>query len=224
MISTDKAVNPTNVMGATKRAAEEVCMSYNDSCMTKFISVRFGNVLGSRGSVVPIFMEQIKNGGPVSVTDPKMKRYFMTIPEAVLLVMQAGSMGDGGEVFVLDMGDPVKITDMARDLIRLHGLEPDKDIQIVYSGLRPGEKLFEELLNAEEGVLDTEHKEIFKAVCSRKMTKEELNYYIAEVFNMIDAGQTELLRNGLKKIVPTYSYKSELNGMGLTNKSQQEAM
>lgn len=224
MISTDKAVNPTNVMGATKRAAEEVCMSYNDICHTKFISVRFGNVLGSRGSVVPIFMEQIKNGGPVSVTDPKMKRYFMTIPEAVLLVMQAGSMGDGGEVFVLDMGEPVKITDMARDLIRLHGLEPDKDIQIVYSGLRPGEKLFEELLNAEEGVSDTEHNEIFKAVCSRNMSKEELNYYIADIFNMIDAGQTELLRDGLKKIVPTYSYKSELNGMGMTNKSRHEAM
>jgi FlaA1/EpsC-like NDP-sugar epimerase len=224
MISTDKAVNPTNVMGASKRAAEEVCMSYNDSCGTKFISVRFGNVLGSRGSVVPIFMEQIKNGGPVCVTHPDMKRYFMTIPEAVLLVMQAGSMGDGGEVFVLDMGQPVKITDMARDLIRLHGLEPDKDIQIVYSGLRPGEKLFEELLNAEEGVSDTEHAEVFKAVCSRNMTKEELNYYIAEIFNMIDAGQTEHLREGLKRIVPTYTYKSELNGLGLVNNSHQEAV
>lgn len=224
MVSTDKAVNPTNVMGATKRVAEEVCMSYNnDSCITRFISVRFGNVLGSRGSVVPIFMEQIKNGGPVSVTDPEMKRYFMTIPEAVLLVMQAGSMGDGGEVFVLDMGEPVKITDMARDLIRLHGLEPDKDIQIVYSGLRPGEKLFEELLNAEEGVHETHHSEIFKAICSRKISKEELNYYIGEIFNMVDSGQTENIREGLKKIVPTYSYKNELNGMGMINKSGQEA-
>jgi FlaA1/EpsC-like NDP-sugar epimerase len=215
MVSTDKAVNPTNVMGATKRVAEEICMSYNGDCVTKFISVRFGNVLGSRGSVVPLFMEQIKNGGPVTLTDDRMKRYFMTIPEAVLLVMQAGSMGKGGEVFVLDMGEPVKIIDMAHDLIRLHGLEPGKDIHIEVTGLRPGEKLFEELLNAEEGVLKTEHVEIFKAICSSKLTKLELEMKIMNLFNLIDKGATESLRTSLQEIVPTYSFKDELRNMGL---------
>lgn len=206
MVSTDKAVNPTNVMGATKRVAEEICMSYNDHCSTKFISVRFGNVLGSRGSVVPLFMEQISNGGPITLTDPRMKRYFMTIPEAVLLVMQAGSMGDGGEVFVLDMGEPVKIMDMAKDLIRLHGLEPGKDIQVEVTGLRPGEKLFEELLNAEEGVNDTAHKEIFKAICSRKLKKSDLNLKIEKMFTLINDGDVEQIRNLLMEIVPTYSF------------------
>ncbi|PKD43223.1 polysaccharide biosynthesis protein [Rhodohalobacter barkolensis] len=215
MVSTDKAVNPTNVMGATKRVAEEICMSYNGDCVTKFISVRFGNVLGSRGSVVPLFMEQIKNGGPVTLTDDRMQRYFMTIPEAVLLVMQAGSMGKGGEVFVLDMGEPVKIIDMAHDLIRLHGLEPGKDINIEVTGLRPGEKLFEELLNAEEGVLKTEHVEIFKAICSSKLTKLELEMKIMNLFNLIDKGATASLRTSLQEIVPTYSFKDELRNMGL---------
>ncbi len=215
MISTDKAVNPTNVMGATKRVAEEICMSFNDECVTKFISVRFGNVLGSRGSVVPLFMDQIKNGGPVTLTDKRMKRYFMTIPEAVLLVMQAGSMGEGGEVFVLDMGEPVKIIDMAHDLIRLHGLEPDVDIDIKVTGLRPGEKLFEELLNAEEGVLKTEHVEIFKAVCSRKLSKLELEMKITNLFNLIEKDATSSLRGSLQEIVPTYTFKDELKDMGL---------
>lgn len=207
MVSTDKAVNPTNVMGATKRVAEEICMSFNGICDTRFISVRFGNVLGSRGSVVPLFMEQISNGGPVTLTHPKMQRYFMTIPEAVLLVMQAGSMGDGGEVFVLDMGDAVKIIDMAKDLIRLHGLEPHKDIQIEITGLRPGEKLFEELLNAEEGVSDTQHKEIFKAICSRKLGKEELDERIDAIFAIIDKGDMSPIRKSLREIVPTFNYR-----------------
>ncbi|MDZ7693188.1 MAG: nucleoside-diphosphate sugar epimerase/dehydratase [Balneolaceae bacterium] len=210
MISTDKAVNPTNVMGATKRVAEEVCMAYNGTCSTKFISVRFGNVLGSRGSVVPLFIDQIKDGGPVTVTDPEMKRYFMTIPEAVLLVMQAGSMGRGGEVFVLDMGEPVKIMDMAKHLIRLHGLEPDKDIKIKITGIRPGEKLFEELLNAEEGVLETEHEEIYKAICNKKLTKEELEGKISELFtHVLSNGSHESVRYFLKSIVPTYTYKKK---------------
>ena len=207
MVSTDKAVNPANVMGATKRVAEEICMSFNGECDTRFISVRFGNVLGSRGSVVPLFMDQISNGGPVTLTDPNMKRYFMTIPEAVLLVMQAGAMGDGGEVFVLDMGDPVKIIDMAKDLIRLHGLEPDKDIQIKTTGLRPGEKRFEELLNAEEGVIDTDHEEIFKAICSNKMSKEDLDRRINRLTEIIESGDMTTIRDSLKEIVPTYNFK-----------------
>ncbi|MEL7834396.1 nucleoside-diphosphate sugar epimerase/dehydratase [Fodinibius sp. Rm-B-1B1-1] len=209
MVSTDKAVNPTNVMGATKRVAEEICMSYNGTCGTKFMSVRFGNVLGSRGSVVPLFINQIKNGGPVTITDPKMMRYFMTIPEAVLLVMQAGAIGNGGEVFVLDMGEPVKILDMAKELIRLHGLEPYRDIQIQITGLRPGEKLFEELLNAEEGVIETQHKEIFKAICSRKLSATMLETRIDQLFGALENQDSSSIRALLKSLVPTYSFKEK---------------
>jgi len=163
LISTDKAVNPSSVMGATKRLAELIVQEMDRISQTRFAAVRFGNVLGSRGSVVPIFEEQIKKGGPLTVTDPEMERYFMTIPEAVQLVIQAGSMAGGGEVFILDMGQPVKIVDLARDIIRLSGLEPDKDIKIKFTGIRPGEKLFEELLTAEEGAAATQHKRIFVA-------------------------------------------------------------
>ena len=163
MVSTDKAVNPTSVMGATKRVAEKVMQGLNVQFDTKYITVRFGNVLGSRGSVVPLFKKQIEAGGPVTVTDPEMKRYFMTIPEASQLILQAGAMGRGGEVFVLDMGEPVKIVDLAKNMIRLYGHEPDGDIQITFTGLRPGEKLFEELLSAEEGTSATMHKQIFRA-------------------------------------------------------------
>lgn len=163
MISTDKAVNPTNVMGATKQVAEKVVHMMNDVYDTKYITVRFGNVLGSRGSVIPLFRKQIAAGGPVTVTDAEMTRYFMTIPEAAQLVMQAGSMGKGGEVFLLDMGKPVKIIDLARNMIRLSGFEPDKDVKIKITGLRPGEKLYEELLTAGEGTGKTTHKKIFTA-------------------------------------------------------------
>lgn len=207
LISTDKAVNPTNVMGATKRIAEEVCLAHNDLCITKFIAVRFGNVLGSRGSVVPIFIDQIRDGGPVTITHPEVKRYFMTIPEAVLLVMQAGEMGKGGEVFVLDMGEPVKILDMAKQLIQLHGLVPDKDIPIEFIGLRPGEKMFEELLKAEEGVEDTSHELIHKAICRKDVNTDELETVISQLLENIENGDTETLRNHIKKIVPTYSFK-----------------
>ena len=162
-ISTDKAVNPSSVMGASKRIGEMICQSFNQKNSTKFVSVRFGNVLGSRGSVIPIFREQIKRGGPVEITDSNMKRYFMITSEACLLVMQSGAMCQGGEVFVLDMGDPVKIIDLAKDLIKLAGLEPDKDIPIVITGSRPGEKMFEELLTSEEGTVSTTHKKIFVA-------------------------------------------------------------
>ncbi len=162
-ISTDKAVNPSSVMGATKRIAELIVTQENNVSKTTFTAVRFGNVLGSSGSVVPIFEQQIARGGPVTITHPDMKRFFMTIPEAVQLVIQAGAMAKGGEVFILDMGKPVRIEDMARDMIKLSGLEPDKDILIKYTGIRPGEKLFEELLTAEEGSNATKHKRIYAA-------------------------------------------------------------
>ncbi|MGE5572164.1 MAG: polysaccharide biosynthesis protein [Bacteroidota bacterium] len=163
LISTDKAVNPVSIMGSTKRAAELLIQALDRHSKTRFMAVRFGNVLGSRGSVIPLFKRQIAAGGPITVTHPDMVRYFMTIPEAVQLVIQAAAMGEGGEVFVLDMGDPVRIADLARDLVRLSGLDPDRDIEIRFTGVRPGEKLFEELLTAEEGTVATCHERIFIA-------------------------------------------------------------
>lgn len=163
LISTDKAVNPTNVMGASKRVAEMVVEMIDQTSKTCFLAVRFGNVLGSNGSVIPTFKRQIAKGGPVKVTHRDITRYFMTIPEAAQLVIQAGALGDGGEVFLLDMGDPVRIVDLAKDLIRLSGLEPEEDIEIEYIGLRPGEKLFEELLTLEEKTKETKHEKIFIA-------------------------------------------------------------
>ncbi len=175
MVSTDKAVNPTNIMGATKRIAEIFTQSYykymmsnnialpNNNKLTKFVTTRFGNVLGSNGSVIPIFKKQLENGGPITVTHPEITRYFMTIPEACQLVIEAGVMGQGSEIFVFDMGEPVKIADLARKIIRLAGKEPDTDIKIVYTGLRPGEKLYEELLNNSENVVPTYHDKIMIA-------------------------------------------------------------
>ena len=195
MISTDKAVRPTSVMGATKRLAEYICKAFNEAenhqhavnrgngsghKRTEFISVRFGNVLGSRGSVLPLFMEQLKQGGPLTVTHKDMRRYFMTIPEAVTLVLQASELGKGGEVLVLDMGDPVRIVELAEELIRLHGLEPYKDIDIEFVGLRPGEKLFEEILTAEEGTTGSRHEKVFIARNSDKYSLDEIGDILHE--------------------------------------------
>jgi FlaA1/EpsC-like NDP-sugar epimerase len=204
-ISTDKAVNPTSVMGASKRVAEMMITDLNHRSGTRFVAVRFGNVLGSRGSVIPIFQEQIRKGGPVTVTHPEMRRYFMTIPEAVLLVLQAGLMGQGGEVFVLDMGEQVKIYDVACELIRLSGLEPHKDIPIVFSGIRPGEKLFEEVLTAEEGVEPTAHPKIFKAKIERPFTGEVLNGRIEQLNGFAQVQDRAGIVRILQEMVPTYN-------------------
>ena len=201
MISTDKAVNPTSVMGCTKRVAEMYVQSMNKNSNTRFVAVRFGNVLGSRGSVIPLFKKQIAKGGPVTVTHADMKRYFMTIPEASQLVLQAGAMAKGGEVFVLDMGEPVRIYDLAKDLITLSGLIPDKDIEIKITGLRPGEKLFEELLSAEDGTEKTTHQKIFTARI-KEIDKAELDKQIAEIVEITDGDKVVA---ALQKIVPTYT-------------------
>ena len=202
-VSTDKAVNPTSVMGATKRVGEMICQNLNQKNSTKFISVRFGNVLDSRGSVIPIFREQIKKGGPVEVTHPEMKRYFMMTSEACLLVMEAGAMGRGGEVFVLDMGEPVKILDLAKEMIRLSGFEPDKDIPIVFTGVRPGEKLFEEILTAEEGTIATQNQKIFMAKLSR-VDENKLNQVLENLREAVKKSNREEIVNILKQLIPSY--------------------
>ncbi|WP_066632866.1 polysaccharide biosynthesis protein [Desulfolucanica intricata] len=166
-ISTDKAVNPTSIMGATKRTAEMIIQRMDGLSATKFVAVRFGNVLGSRGSVIPLFKKQIASGGPVTVTHPAMERYFMTIPEAAQLVIQAGALAEGGEIFILDMGEPVSIVELAKNLIKLSGFEPEKDIRIKYTGIRPGEKYSENLYSAKEQLIATKHKRIFKVVSQK---------------------------------------------------------
>ena len=202
-ISTDKAVNPTSVMGATKRVSEMICQIFNKNNKTKFISVRFGNVLNSRGSVIPIFKEQIRRGGPVEVTHPDMKRYFMLVSEACLLVMQAGAMGQGGEVFVLDMGKPIKILDLAREMIKLSGFKPDQDIAIVFTGIRSGEKLFEEMLTAEEGTVATQNQKIFIARLS-DADPQLIENSLKELEKIIFEGDQNKIIRALKEIVPFY--------------------
>ncbi len=204
MISTDKAVNPTSVMGATKRAAELYVQALSKNSATSFATVRFGNVLGSAGSVIPIFRRQIRNGGPVTVTHPDMTRYFMTIPEAVQLVMQSAALSRGGETFILDMGSPVRILDLAHDLIRLSGLEPDKDIEVQFTGIRPGEKLFEELSTTSEGLQRTKHPKIFTG-CYASPDLSSLCAQLDSLVGLCTDGGSEAVRRALSNLVPEYS-------------------
>jgi FlaA1/EpsC-like NDP-sugar epimerase len=219
MISTDKAVRPTSMMGATKRIAEMVIRTLQRESGTKFVAVRFGNVLGSNGSVVPIFKEQIAAGGPVTVTHPEMCRYFMTIPEASQLVLQAFSFGKGGEVFVLDMGEPVKIVDLARNLILLSGLQPDKDIDIQFTGLRPGEKMFEELNMQEECLHPTSHSKIRSYICSSELNAKALRAYLQQLHQIVDEQDVTSLILLLKELIPDYNPGSRLLKAALSSKT-----
>jgi FlaA1/EpsC-like NDP-sugar epimerase len=214
-VSTDKAVNPTSIMGASKRLAEMVVQnaSVRANGSGDYVSVRFGNVLGSRGSVIPIFKEQIRRGGPVVVTHPEMIRYFMTIPEASQLVLQAGALGQNGSVYLLDMGDPVKIVDLARDLIRLSGLEPGKDVEIKFSGARPGEKLFEELLTAEEGSVASRHEKIYRARQER-VPEGEFSAVLERVFDAANSRDAEAIKTALRAAIPTNMFDSLVAGDG----------
>lgn len=202
MISTDKAVRPTNVMGATKRICEMIVQTYNKRSETEFVAVRFGNVLGSNGSVIPLFLKQIEEGGPVTLTHREITRFFMTIPEAVSLVLTAGLMAKGGEIFILDMGEPVKIYDLACNLIRMKGYEPEKDIKIEVVGLRPGEKLYEELLMAEEGLQETDNKKIHIG----KPIELDEEVFLSKLDRLIDKAEDNMadIRKDIKDICPTY--------------------
>jgi FlaA1/EpsC-like NDP-sugar epimerase len=213
LISTDKAVNPTSVMGATKRVAEDLLQKLTYSGQTKFTVVRFGNVLGSNGSVVPLFTDQIRRGGPVTVTHPEIKRFFMTIPEAVQLVLQASLLGRGGEVFVLDMGEQVKVVDLARNMIVLSGLVPDQDILIEFSGLRPGEKLYEELFDATEQVEPTSHAKIRRAISPPVTQSDRLDRAIVHLEAALSHGDDDELICRLKEAVPTYTPISARNAV-----------
>ena len=206
LVSTDKAVNPTNVMGATKRCCEMIVEYFAQvSDFTDFVAVRFGNVLGSNGSVIPLFEKQLAQGGPLTVTHPDIIRYFMTIPEAVFLILQAATLAKGGEIFVLDMGEPVKILNLAENLIKLHGKEPYKDVEIQFTGLRPGEKLFEELLMSEEGIRETQNKKIF---IGTQIQIDEKNFpqMIADIKKIAYSNNSDEAVEALRRIVPTFNH------------------
>ena len=203
LISTDKAVRPTNVMGATKRVCEMIIQGWDQCSDTVYTGVRFGNVLGSNGSVIPIFRKQIAAGGPVTVTHPDIIRYFMTIPEAVSLVLQCGALAAGGEIYLLDMGEPVRILDLAKNMIRLSGLKPDEAIKIVFTGLRPGEKLYEELLIDEKNIQKTRKEGIFVASLS-KVDTDQLKGQMKRLQEML-VDETTDVRPLLKEIVPEYT-------------------
>lgn len=207
-ISTDKAVNPTNIMGATKRICEMIVQTMNKNSSTEFVAVRFGNVLGSNGSVIPLFKEQIKNGGPVTVTHPDIIRYFMTIPEAVSLVLTAGGIAKGGEIFILDMGEAVKIKDLAENLIRLSGLKLGVDINIEYTGLRPGEKLYEELLLDEEGIVKTDSEKVYIGR-PIDIDEEKLKNTLKALSIAAKNGDHEIIEKLIKEIVPTFKHNNK---------------
>ena len=205
LVSTDKAVNPVNVMGATKRIAEKIIQSINLSSKTQFMAVRFGNVLGSSGSAIPTFQKQINEGGPVTITHPEMTRFFMSIQEASQLILQSAAIGRDGEIFLLEMGKSVKIDQMARDLIRLSGLEPEDDIPIVYTGLRPGEKLYEELQTQDENLIVTDHKKIMILKGeNHKMSWEEFKVMVQECVNIAQTLDIDKIQLSLKNLVPYY--------------------
>ena len=213
MVSTDKAVNPTNVMGATKRVCEMIVKTYsNKKSKTTYSMTRFGNVLGSAGSVIPMFKRQIKAGGPITITDKRIIRYFMTIPEASQLVLKSGAMAKNGELFVLDMGAPVKILDLATNLIRLSGLEPGKDIEIKEIGLRPGEKLYEELLVKSEKLTATDDKLIF-IENDEPLSTRRLIANLDLLLDVVKNKDDEVAKKVLKKVVPTFKDPKEVNNI-----------
>lgn len=219
LVSTDKAVNPTNVMGTTKRIAEMVCQSIQEKSKTKFTVVRFGNVLGSSGSVIPRFQKQIEAGGPVTVTHPEIIRYFMSIPEASQLVIQAGALGSGGEILVLDMGEPVKIVDLAKQMINLAGYKVDEDVKIEFTGLRPGEKLYEELLAEAEGTLETDHERV--RVSSVRPVKADL---FDKIDSLLEDRDATTVRVRLKEIVPEYKIPGNVNEMNVLKFSKAHSL
>jgi FlaA1/EpsC-like NDP-sugar epimerase len=217
LVSTDKAVNPTNVMGATKRIAEKIIQAKSKNSSVKYMAVRFGNVIGSSGSVVPIFQEQIRNGGPVTVTDPKIKRYFMSIPEAAQLILQAGALGEGGEIFVLDMGEPVLVKDIAIELIKLSGYTPDVDISINYIGLRPGEKMFEELITSGEGISESPHKKI---MILKNDISHGWNIILGEAEDLINQAKSfnvNIIKKSLKQLIPEYEFSKDSDNIPINS-------